>query len=93
MPVPSTQLPQYCHHKAKNRAFVRLSGRMIYLGRYGSAESRGEWPLGIIVGIERVFRVRMFRDLLRVLPGNPFLDGLESLQGRVGLSLTTRPWA
>lgn len=33
------QAPAYCVHKSRNLAFVRLSGRMIYLGRAHSAES------------------------------------------------------
>lgn len=32
--------PSYCHHKAKGLAYVRLNGRMIYLGPYGSPESK-----------------------------------------------------
>jgi integrase len=34
------QAPAYCVHKSRNLAFVRLSGRMIYLGRAHSQESR-----------------------------------------------------
>jgi len=30
------QLPKYCRHKATNRAFVRIDGKMYYLGKYGS---------------------------------------------------------
>ena len=33
------QAPAYCVHKTRNLAFVRLSGRMVYLGRAHSAES------------------------------------------------------
>jgi integrase len=33
------QAPAYCVHKSRNLAFVRLSGRMIYLGRAHSPES------------------------------------------------------
>jgi integrase len=43
MPVQKSELPAYCHHKARNLAFVRLNGKAIYLGRYGSAESRAEY--------------------------------------------------
>jgi integrase len=32
--------PGYCHHKPTNQAYVRLNGRTIYLGTYGSDESR-----------------------------------------------------
>ena len=34
------QAPGYCVHKTRNLAFVRLGGRMIYLGRAHSPESR-----------------------------------------------------
>jgi len=37
------QLPKYCHHKATNRAFVRIEGKMYYLGKYGSDTSRREY--------------------------------------------------
>ena len=33
------QPPKYRHHKARNLACVRISGKDIYLGRYGSPES------------------------------------------------------
>ena len=36
----SVRVPAYCHHKAKDLAYVRLNGEMIYLGKYGSPESR-----------------------------------------------------
>lgn len=32
--------PSYCHHKGKNLAYVRLNGRMFYLGTYNSPESK-----------------------------------------------------
>lgn len=38
--TPAHQLPSYRLHKAKGLAVVTLSGRDIYLGRYGSSESR-----------------------------------------------------
>ena len=37
------QLPKYCLHKASGRAFVRIGGKMYYLGRYGSSASRQEY--------------------------------------------------
>jgi len=37
------QLPKYCCHKASNRAFVRIGGKMYYLGKYGSSASRREY--------------------------------------------------
>ena len=33
------QGPAYCIHKTRNLAFIRLGGRMIYLGRAHSPES------------------------------------------------------
>lgn len=50
MPRPKSLKPAYCHHKASGRAFVRLDGKRIYLGKYNTQESRdaydraiGEW--------------------------------------------------
>ena len=37
------QLPKYCLHKASGRAFVRIEGKMYYLGKYGSQISRQEY--------------------------------------------------
>lgn len=34
------QSPSYCHHTPKNLAYVRLGGEFIYLGTYGSPESK-----------------------------------------------------
>jgi integrase len=36
-------LPAYCHHRTKNRAYVRLSGEFIYLGAYDSPESHAAY--------------------------------------------------
>ena len=42
--------PSYCLHRQSGRAFVRLNGRQIMLGKHGSQESRvpttGCWPNG-----------------------------------------------
>src|SRR5688572_26023519 len=52
MPRPrgSSTTPSYCLHKPSRRAYVNLGGRVVYLGAYGSPESRaaydraiGEW--------------------------------------------------
>lgn len=40
MPRPQNEKPSYRHHKASGQAFVVIAGRQIYLGRYGSQESR-----------------------------------------------------
>jgi integrase len=37
------QLPKYCLHKTSGRAFVRIGGKMYYLGKHGSATSRREY--------------------------------------------------
>ena len=31
--------PDYCHHKASGKAYVTLSGKAVYLGDYGTADS------------------------------------------------------
>lgn len=40
MATPSIRIPSYCEHKARGLAYVRLSGEMVYLGKYDSLESR-----------------------------------------------------
>jgi integrase len=37
------RVPSYRRHKASGQAIVTIGGKMIYLGRYGSAESRAEY--------------------------------------------------
>ena len=37
------QLPKYCCHKPSGQAFVRIGGKMYYLGKHGSAASRHEY--------------------------------------------------
>jgi integrase len=32
--------PGYCHHRASNQAYIRLGGRVHYLGTFGTEESR-----------------------------------------------------
>src|SRR5262245_11312794 len=50
MPRPRSLKPAYCLHSASGRAYVRIDGRRIYLGRFNTQESRdaydraiGEW--------------------------------------------------
>lgn len=45
--------PSYCHHKPTNQAYVRVNGRMVYLGEFNSPQSRckyaeiiAEWSAG-----------------------------------------------
>lgn len=53
MPRPKSLKPCYCHAKDSGRAYVKLDGRKVYLGAYGSQASRdeydrviGEWIAG-----------------------------------------------
>ena len=43
-PPAHVRIPKYCHHKARNRAFILLDGKFIYLpGPFGSEQSRREY--------------------------------------------------
>ena len=42
MPRPR-KVPSYCRHKARDLAYVTIDGREIYLGRYGSPESKEKY--------------------------------------------------
>jgi integrase len=48
-----TRVPAYCHHKAKNQAYVRLSGDFIYLGQYGSPESVAAYQRAVAEWLSR----------------------------------------
>lgn len=37
------KVPCYCRHKARNLAYVTIDGRVVYLGRYGSEESKEQY--------------------------------------------------
>jgi hypothetical protein len=41
--APTLRTPLYRHHKPSHQAVVTLNGRDVYLGRYGSPESRAEF--------------------------------------------------
>ena len=43
MARPKNSVPTYSHHKPSGQARVRMDGRDVYLGRYGSEESRREY--------------------------------------------------
>ncbi|VTR99147.1 catalytic phage domain protein : Integrase, catalytic core, phage domain protein OS=Rhodopirellula sallentina SM41 GN=RSSM_06627 PE=4 SV=1 [Gemmata massiliana] len=43
MPRPRNPVPKYLHHKATGQARVRVAGKDIYLGPYGSPESKKEY--------------------------------------------------
>ena len=38
-------LPKLHHHKANDRAYVRLAGRMFYFGKWGSPESQTRYTV------------------------------------------------
>ena len=41
--VGNGRVPAYLRHKSKNLAYVNFSGRVLYLGKYGSPESRKKY--------------------------------------------------
>jgi integrase len=43
MPKKEVSIPKYCLHKPKGRAYMRVQGKVIYLGAYGSPESQAEY--------------------------------------------------
>jgi hypothetical protein len=43
MPARSAFVPKYCLHKPSGRAYVRIQGKVIYTGDYGTAESKHEY--------------------------------------------------
>jgi hypothetical protein len=43
MPARSALVPKYCLHKPSGRAYVRIQGKVVYVGRHGSADSKQEY--------------------------------------------------
>ena len=43
MPARPSRVPAYCLHKPSGRAYVRIRGKVIYVGEYGSADSKQEY--------------------------------------------------
>ena len=43
MPARSAFVPKYCLHKPSGRAYVRIRGKVIYIGDYGTVESKAEY--------------------------------------------------
>ncbi len=43
MPARSAFVPKYCFHKPSGRAYVRIHGKVVYCGDYGSDESKAEY--------------------------------------------------
>jgi hypothetical protein len=43
MPRPRSLNPAYCRHKPTNRAYVRIAGTAVYLGKWNTQASRDEY--------------------------------------------------
>ncbi len=43
MPAKKSFVPKYCLHKPSGRAYCRIQGKVVYLGRHGSPESKTEY--------------------------------------------------
>ena len=43
MPAKKARVPKYCLHKPSGQAYVRIRGRVVYLGVYDSPESKQEY--------------------------------------------------
>jgi len=78
MTYARNQLPKYCLHKASGRAFVRIEGKLYYLGKHGSKASRQEYDR--VIG-EFVAGGRLGFDQSRVILVETliakFLDNME----------------
>ena len=70
MPRLVNKLPKYSLHKPAVQARVKYNGKTIYLGKYGSQESRKP-----TLGSSRIFPSRKSRDDRRAAPGASLLVG------------------
>lgn len=43
MPAKSSLVPKYCLHKPSGQAYVRICGKVCYVGHYGTDESKAEY--------------------------------------------------
>ena len=43
MPARKALVPKYCLHKPSGRAYARIRGKVVYVGRYGTDESKAEY--------------------------------------------------
>ena len=43
MPARSALVPKYCLHKPSGRAYVRIRGKVVSIGKYGTAESKEKY--------------------------------------------------
>ena len=41
------KIPKYCHHKGTGQAYVKLGGKFVYLGAWGSKKSRQKYETTI----------------------------------------------
>ncbi len=41
------RVPSYCHHKGTGQAYIKVKGRFVYLGPYGSPESRDAYAAAV----------------------------------------------
>lgn len=68
MPRSTPIIPKYSLHKPSGRARVRIDGRDIYLGLYGSAESKEAYNR--VIAEHLAGGVRDSRSVARVAPGS-----------------------
>jgi integrase len=47
MPRPRSLKPKLCRHKSSNRAYVSLSGKIVYLGAFGSREAQDRYDVEV----------------------------------------------
>ena len=43
MPARSALVPKYCLHKPSGHAYVRIRGKVVYVGEFGTADSKREY--------------------------------------------------
>lgn len=72
---PTVSIPAYCLHKRKNLAYVRLSGDFVYLGPYGSPESKAEYERVVAEWLSRGRTPKAKRDAGSAASSSP--DGIS----------------
>ena len=60
------QLPKYCRHRPSGRAYVRIEGKMYYLGKYGSDARRREYDRIIAEFVANSRRTHRNPDEIRI---------------------------
>lgn len=53
MARPKSRKPAYCRHKPSGRAFVKLDGHRVYLGKHGTPESKDKYDVTVAEWIAR----------------------------------------